>query len=380
MRIVFNTKSQQNIHSQDNYFLQESLKRLVKKYPEHEFIILAGRKDDAPYLVGKNVTPVFTRQPLQHVLLRKLWLDFKLPAILKKYKADVFVSIDEFCSLATSLPQCLLLYDLAFFYEPSPLKRSQRLFYTRYLPKSFNKATIISAVSASFKQDLLLRYKIAGDKIDVIYPAPREAFQRVVETVKEEIKGEYCQGKSYFIAAQGAHSHKVLITLLKAFSIFKKRQKSNWKLVVTGTMDRPSKSFLESLKSYKYRDDLVLTGFVKEDDCVKLTGSAYALIHLDQWDGAAASLLEAMNCHTPVIASADPFTKEIAGEAALYANTDDYNDVAEKMMLLYKDESLRNTLVEKGQIVAAKYDLDKTADAIWQSIQKAYALAGKSQP
>ena len=80
-----------------------------------------------------------------------------------------------------------------------------------------------------------------------------------------------------------------------------------------------------------------------------------------------------MNCHIPVIASADPVTKEIAGDAALYANTYDHTDIAEKMMLLYKDESLRNNLVEKGKTVIEKYNWDKTADVLWQSIQKAYA-------
>ena len=122
-----------------------------------------------------------------------------------------------------------------------------------------------------------------------------------------------------------------------------------------------------------------MTGFVKEDDLVKLIGSAYALIRPNQQDGVAGSLLEAMNCHIPVIASADLVTKEIAGDAVLYANTNDYTDVAEKMMLLYKDESLRNNLVEKGQKVIEKYNWDKTADALWQSIQKAYAARSETQ-
>jgi hypothetical protein len=49
------------------------------------------------------------------------------------------------------------------------------------------------------------------------------------------------------------------------------------------------------------------------------------------------------------------------------------------MMLLYKDESLRNRLVEKGKTVVEKYNWDKTADALWQCIQKAYATAGETQ-
>jgi glycosyltransferase involved in cell wall biosynthesis len=379
MKIVFNTKSLLNAHQQDNYFLHESIKRLIKKYPEHEFTIMTDPADVHFYQVGKNVTAIITRQPLRYILLRKLWFDFKLPAILKKCKADVFVSADIFCSLATSLPQCLLLQNLTFLYDPNTFKKSTLFFYNRYLPDFLRKATTIATGSSYLKKDLSLRYKIAEEKIDVIVPAGREAFLPIDEIVKEEIKRKYCEGKSYFIYTQGVHSKKSLMTLLKAFSIFKKRQKSNWKLVVTGSTDGYSNSFTENLKAYKYRDDLVLTGVVEEGDLVELIGSAYALIHSNQWDGISGSLLEAMNCHIPVIASADSFTKEIAVDAALYTNTDDHTDIAEKMMLLYKDESLRNRLVEKGQSVVEKYNWDKTADALWKTIQKASASAGKTQ-
>lgn len=379
MKIVFNTKSLLKDNQQDKYFLHESLKRIVLKYPEHEFIFLAGNADAKTFLFGENATTVITRQPIRHFLLRKLWFDFKLPAILKKYKADVFVSCDGFCSLTTQLPQCLLLHDLTFFYNSPATKRSLLFFYKRHLIKFLNKAKTIVTVSTFFKNELSLRYKIAEDKIDVIYPAVKEVFLPVDEIRKEETRRKYCDGKPYFIYAERLHSYKSLMTLLKAFSVFKKRQKSNWKLVLTGSLEGGGKAFPENLKSYKYREDIVLTGDIKDENMVQLIGSAYALIHPIQWDSVGVAVLEAMNCRVPVIASANPFMKEIAGDAVLYANTDDYTDTAEKMMLLYKDETLRNNLVEKGETVVVKYHWDKTARLLWQSIKKAYASSGRTQ-
>jgi glycosyltransferase involved in cell wall biosynthesis len=380
MKIVFNTKSSLKHNLQDyKYFLHESLKRITLKHPQHEFIIIADHADANRFSFDKNVTVVITHQLSHYPLLRKLWFDLKLPVILKKYNADIFVSCDGFCSLTTRLPQCLLLHDLTFFYNPSVIKRSHLFLYNRFLPEFLHKATTIVTVSASFKNDLSVQYKIPDDKIDVINTAAKEIYLPVDEKEKEETKRKYCNEKNYYIYTGVIHSHKSLFNLLKAFSVFKKRQKSNWKLVLTGSRDRESKSFNESLKTYKYRDDIVLTGFVKDEDMVKLTGSAYAMIHPTQWDSVGIAALEAMNCHIPVIASPDPFIKEIAGDAALYTNSDDHTDMAEKMMQLYKDEALRNGLVEKGKIVAAKYSWDKTADLLWQSIQKAYAAPGKTQ-
>ena len=42
--------------------------------------------------------------------------------------------------------------------------------------------------------------------------------------------------------------------------------------------------------------------------------------------------------------------QEIAGEAALYVNPADPDNIGDQMMRMYKDESLRTSLIEKGKI------------------------------
>ncbi|HRF18978.1 MAG TPA: hypothetical protein PK977_12465, partial [Chitinophagaceae bacterium] len=63
--------------------------------------------------------------------------------------------------------------------------------------------------------------------------------------------------------------------------------------------------------------------------------------------------------------------QEIANEAALYAKPESPADIAEKMMLLYKDEKLRSQLIEKGRVVVKQYSWEQSAERLWQSIEKA---------
>jgi len=379
MKIVFNTKSLIKGNSQDKYFLPGLIQTMILNCPGQEFIILTDRADQALYLFDESVTTLIIRQPVRHPLLRKLWFDFRLPAILKKNKADVFVTCDEFCSLTTRTPQCLLLYDLNLFYNPNPtVTKTSRVFLNkRYVTKFLQKSNVIVTVSASVKKKLSLDYKIQDDKINVVYPAAREVYLPLDEREKDVTKAKYTDAKSYFVYNGDLQSPKNLLNLLKAFSIFKKRQKSNWKLVLTGTPEKNSKSFTESLKTYKYRDDIVLTGFLGEEDLVKVTGSAYASLCPVQWERIGATVLEAMKCHVPVITVTNPIIKEIAGDAALYVNPDDPADIAEKIMLLYKDETLRNNLVENGKAVVMNHSWNRAADVVWQSIQQAYASTGE---
>src|SRR5262245_13389492 len=95
------------------YFVWETFSRLAEKYPEHEFIFIFDRPFNKRFASRENIKPVVTGPPARHPLLWKLWYDIKLPAVLKRYSADVFVSCDGFCSLTTRVPQCLVIHDLS---------------------------------------------------------------------------------------------------------------------------------------------------------------------------------------------------------------------------------------------------------------------------
>ena len=75
----------------------------------------------------------------------------------------------------------------------------------------------------------------------------------------------------------------------------------------------------------------------------------------------------AQNC---LLTSKDSAMEEIAGDAALYADPEQASSIAEKMMRIYKDEKLRNELMEKSETVAASYTTEKTAEQLWHLISK----------
>ena len=353
------------------YFIFEIFKRIAANNPRHQFIFIFNGKYDQRFVFGANVTPVIAGPAARHPLLWKFWYDVKVPAVLKKYKADVFVSCDGICSLATNVPQCLVIHDLAFLHYPSFVKKSHLLFYKKYTPEFLSKAKSIAVVSGFLKQEIIDQYKTTEAEIDVVFNAANETFQPVSDNEKIATKNKYTGGLEYFIYAGLIDPQKNLLNLLKAFSVFKKRQQTNMKLVLTGKTVKKYGSFAEDLKSYKYRKDVVLTGTVEETELVQLIGAAYGLVYPSLYEGFAAPVLEAMKCEVPVITSANSSMQEIAKGAALYADGTSYRDIADKMMLLYKDENLRKRLIQKSRQVADNYSWDKTADLLWQSILKA---------
>jgi len=353
------------------YFLFEIFKYLTSRYPEHQFIFIFDRPFDKRFIFSPNIIPVVTGPPARHPLLWKFWYDVKVPLVLRKQKADVFVSVDGLCSLRTSVPQCLVVHDLAFLHYPSHVKKSHFFYYKRYVPKFLQKAKTVATVSEFSKQDIMKTYNVDAGKIDVVYSAAKEIFRPVPQATTEEIKRKYTQDKEYFLYVGAIHPRKNIVNLLKAFSVFKRRLKSNFKLVLVGRLAWKYDSFIHSLRNYKYKDDVVMLGYINEDEIVRVMGSAYALVYPSLHEGFGVPVLEAMKCNVPVITSAHSPMQEIAGDAALYADANNPQDIGEKMMLIYKDENLRNSLVDKGRTIAANYSWQRTAELLWQSIQKA---------
>ena len=93
------------------WFTLETISRIVKAHPEHEFYFFFDRPYDKQFIFADNVKPVVVFPPARAPFLWKLWFDYALPGVFRKYKIDAFISTDGYCSLKTPIPQLLVVHD-----------------------------------------------------------------------------------------------------------------------------------------------------------------------------------------------------------------------------------------------------------------------------
>lgn len=352
------------------YFTKEVFSRITKSHPEHQFHFFFDRPFDQDFIFSSNVQGHVLTPPARHPLLWKYWFDVKVSGALRSIKADVFLSPDGQCSLTTKVPQCVVVHDLGFLHYPEGYQKSHYRYYKFYTPRFVRKAKTVFTVSQFSKKDISNHYQTADDKIEVVYNGIKESFQPIGFEEQNLIKDQYTGGTEYFLYVGAIHPRKNLVNLLKAFSIFKRRLQSSMKLVLAGRLAWKNNEFLELLKTYKYKDDVVMTGYLEEADLTKLMASAYGFVYPSLFEGFGVPVVEAMKCRVPVLTSKDSAMEEISEGAALYFDPQNVDDIADKLMRIYKDEDGRRGLIEKGTDVAAKYSWDRTADAIWQSLMK----------
>ena len=363
MTIAVNTRLNKETQPEGyEQFLFSMANNLSIKFPEHKFLFIFDRPYYEKYFFAKNVLPIITGPKTSNSLLLQYWFNYKIPAILRKHKADVFLSVEGICSLRTKIPQCLFISDCSFL-QPHQIKNAQSRFYKKFMPVFLKKAKAIATVSEYSKKLITDYYKIDAQDISIIHPGIDEIFKPLDWEEKEIIKEKYAEGKAYFLCSGNSN----LINLLKAFSFFKKRQKSNMMLLIAGNADE---SFKKEIKTYKYRDEVKLLEDLDKTELAKITASAYAMVYPVLYDDIALPALQALQCHVPLVTSDAGALPAIFGEAALYFNLENFEDIAQKMMLVYKDEDKVKELVKVGIELMQQYQLDKTAGLLMECILK----------
>jgi glycosyltransferase involved in cell wall biosynthesis len=162
-----------------------------------------------------------------------------------------------------------------------------------------------------------------------------------------------------------------LITVLKAFSKFKQWQKSSMQLLLYSDGSISDEKFLKSLVTYKYKNDIKLVNAISLKEIALITASAYTVIYPASANDFYEPVIGVMQSGVPLITSPVNTIVEIAGEAALYADPDNVDDMAKHMITVYKDENKKKKMIADGLQYVQQYNFDNAAQLLWQSIVQA---------
>ena len=287
---------------------------------------LSDKKNESCLLNDAN-TKHFTLSPtITNSITAKIWYEFSLNSFLKKNKIDVFVSLSHYCNLKHHSRQIIHISNDDF------IRKSSRHQYI--------KAAYRIIVSNEYiKQLLIEKFPEAQLKIISIPLLPHEQIQSLNFTQKEEVKSVLSEGKDYYLLmAQGMEEHKI-ITTLKAFSFFKKWQQSSMNLLIVAD-DKNINSLSKQLETYKYKADVKLISTDKKDVAC---AAAYGCIFISQKQQPDYKMNDCMQMQIPMIVHDSAYFKTEFQDTVLYTKTDE-KELSQKMILLYKDESLRNEI------------------------------------
>lgn len=356
------------------WFSYHTLKRITQKHKDVHFVFLFDRPFDEEFLFSDNITPLIISPQARHPFLYYAWFEFSVKNTLNKLKPDLFLSPDGFLSLGASCKQLPVIHDINFLHNPKDVKPLTRRYYNYFFPKFAKKASRIATVSEFSKKDISENYKINPSLIDVVYNGISSNFKPNTDSQKIQTKQKFSNGKDYFLFVGSMNPRKNLVRLIQAFAEFKKETNSDLKLLLAGQQAWGMSDLYQIIDGLPSKDDVIFTNRLSNEDLGNVMASAFALTFVPYFEGFGIPLIEAMQSEIPILTSNVTSLPEVAGQAALLVNPYEIQEIKNGMLKLFNSSELRLKLVEEGRVQKQKFSWDKSADLLWQSIEKTLSV------
>ncbi|MDF2433174.1 MAG: hypothetical protein JWP44_2805 [Mucilaginibacter sp.] len=268
--------------------------------------------------IGKNEGTIWEQVDLRYYLMSKgnpLLINFCNTGILFYNK------------------QIVTIHDMSYKVNPKWFTRQFYLWYNYLIPHIATRSLKIFTVSNSSKKDIIKHLKVSPDKISVIYNSSNLNTNNTFESVNME---------KYLLSVSSLDPRKNLNNLIRAFKEIDK----DIRLIIVG-LKKEKFTLNDDLTSGSH--NIIIKNYVSDSELGALMKHAEAFVYLSFYEGFGLPPIEAMSIGCPVLVSDIPAHREICGNAALYANPNNVNDIKNKIISLLNDNALKNELVLAGE-------------------------------
>jgi hypothetical protein len=316
-------------------FIWKWLEAEIHAHPQHQFILLSDTTQPTSFVGAPNLSWVKTKFNRSSVLASTIWYDYTAPALLKKLHVDTWLQLSGGISRNAKVSQISLYEGISGILQQ---------YFFRHATKNVKRWLVLEpALGTQLQEQFLVDKK----QITLLSLAASSEIYPIDYSLQQMYKGTHAGGTEYFLSVvtDGTTS----IELLQSFSLFKKWQQSNMKLLLLPGSGL-HRSFLEDkLKNYKYKSDVLLVPQkLTVHNWYQILSSAYAIVLLSNSSASVLTLLEAAKAGVSIIGPSD-FINNLGYQnfCTPYSQMTP-SAIAEMLLLLYKNEKLKSERAQNG--------------------------------
>jgi glycosyltransferase involved in cell wall biosynthesis len=295
----------------------------------------------------------------------RLWTHIRLSWEMATQPPDVLFVPSHVLPLVHPQRSVVTVHDLGYHYYPEAHTLFQNVYLRWSTRHNVHAASRILADSEATRQDLVRYYRVAPERIVVVYPGRDEALVRVTDPAAvASVRARYNVSGPYVLYVGTLHPRKNLVRLVQAFaSVIRSQSRpagepdadppsglSDLQLVLAGKKGWLFDDIAAQIGKLGLDGRVVLAGYVPPGDLPALMSGASAFAYPSLYEGFGLPVLEAMACGTPVVCANASSLPEVAGGAALMVDPLDVDSLAQGLVAVLTDEGLRQGLVERGLV------------------------------
>jgi glycosyltransferase involved in cell wall biosynthesis len=289
---------------------------------------------------GKKFTSHLINMPNSKSLLRKGAYDIFHPTYYNPY----------FLKSIANRPFIITVYDMTHELFPNIVHWFDKtVTQKKYLT---NKAQKVVAISNNTKRDLIKILKVPEEKIEVVHLASSLSKEMVNSNNHLNLP------ERYILFVGSRNYYKNFTNTIIAFNNLIKNDDQLFLVCAGGGKfnDREIQNFKMNNLS-----DKILHRQADDISLASLYSKAMLFIFPSLYEGFGIPALEAMNCDAPLALSNISSLPEVGGDAAVYFDPKDPNDITKKLSNIIYDDNFRSNLIEKGKERRKNFSWQKTA-------------------
>jgi glycosyltransferase involved in cell wall biosynthesis len=296
-------------------------------------------------------------------LWNRHWWSVGLPRYIRRSSLDVFHGTNFEVPLQRVCPTVLTIHDLSMLLHAETHERKLVRRARSRLPLMARAATMVITPTESVRQEVHEHLNIPLERVVAVPEAARDCFRPLGEGETIEVRQKLGINGDFLLYVGTVEPRKSLDTLVNAFEAVRKSHSKPLQLVLTGRRGWLVDELLESWKRSSAGGQIILTGYLSDDELCALYSSCTAFIYPSIYEGFGLPPLEAMACGAPVIASRISSLAEVTGSAARLFAPGDPGQLKEAILEVLDSEEVRLRLSRAGVQHAGKFSWAATAAA-----------------
>jgi glycosyltransferase involved in cell wall biosynthesis len=190
-----------------------------------------------------------------------------------------------------------------------------------------------------------------------------------------EVRARYGADKGpYILAVSRIEPRKNFARLIEAFHYARQEAKLPHRLIIGGSKGWLYDEIFAKVTELGLEEAVHFCGFVADDDLPALYSGADFVAYPSLYEGFGLPILEALACGTAVLTADNSCLPEAAGPGALYVDALDVESIADGIVKLANDSSLRQQLASRGRAHAANFTWERSADQLLAAYTKTLAM------
>ncbi len=344
------------------------LRELAIAYPEDSYILFKNY-DFEDYNILKqynNIEIVDFNVSKESSLGNIIWHQWNFQKLQREYKCDIAYIPNFSLLLWKQQPTIVTIHDLIEYNVPNKFSKLRTLYRKVADPLLAHRSDFVLTVSEASKQDIIKFMKVREEKI-LVTPnaADRTFFRKYDRKEVEKVINQYGLKYAKYLLFVGTIDYpgKNIKTVIEAFFNLKvQKNLEDIKLVIIGKNGFNSEVIYDIVNRSEYKDDVLFTGYLKDEDLPKFYAGAAIMLYLSLYEGFGLPVLEAMSCGTPVICSNTSCFPEVVGDLDVLVPPMDVKAVENKIMQIMEDDVYRAELAENCYKRSSKYSWGYSAE------------------